>query len=152
MAELSLRKGSRVIAPKKAHIVQQQTLKKVSVGARGERDGAWRLARGWGWRTLSAVSLFSSFAQWVRTHFLPINGPLKVRNGAHKVFDPGELLSLLLSSLTDLEKESSLGKESQTAALQEGSTGCKAPLPRQLLFIRPEPLTCEMVLLIALFS
>ncbi|TEA40014.1 hypothetical protein DBR06_SOUSAS2910058, partial [Sousa chinensis] len=34
VGELSLRKGGRLIAPKKAHIVQQQTLKKVSVGAR----------------------------------------------------------------------------------------------------------------------
>lgn len=34
----------RVIAPKKARIVQQRKLKKVSGGVRGARDGAWRSA------------------------------------------------------------------------------------------------------------
>ena len=39
----------RVIAPKKARIVQQRKLKKVSGSLRAAREGAWKPVGGGGW-------------------------------------------------------------------------------------------------------
>lgn len=62
------------------------------------------------------------------------------------------LLSLKLSSLIDPEREGSLGKGLKTPALQEDSAGSKAQFHRQLVYLHPELLKEEMVVVIALFS
>ena len=91
----------RVIAPKKARIVQQQQLKKVSAGVPRVGDGEVPVP----WASVS------SFVRWVRKH-LVANGPLKAGIGARKSVHMLAAFSKL-SMLINLEKTGSLGKESE---------------------------------------
>lgn len=88
----------RVIAPKKARIVQQRKLKKVSGGLRAAKEGAWkpggggqRMVPGPGggtWRTqLSESQFLSTPVPWVPEHHVPRSAGLGgARPDAQRVF------------------------------------------------------------------
>lgn len=101
---------------------------------------------------LSSLSTSFHPVQWAQQHHLLFNGPRRRKAWRTKVLNTHYLLSLLLPSLVDLGKGDCLGKELKTRALQEGSAAHKWQLHRQLILFHLEPVTCEMITVVASFT